>query len=316
MKILVIFTGGTIGSKLNNGWISPDAETKHALVENYRERGDKSVEFVTIEPYSILSENLSAEDINLLVKTVADGIEGDYDGIIVTHGTDTLQYSASALSCCFGSATVPVVLVSSNFPLDDERANGHLNFSAAVEFIKNRCGRGVFVVYKNKNDVVRFHVGASVLAHREADDSICSINDLEYAVLKDGKIEVTGKQAESTAMGVTELVESPKLLVINSFPADDYAYQLDGYNAVILRPYHSGTLNTSSKKLHAFCALAKSRKIPVFMVNAIPKENYESVKVLDELGIIPMFDETFASLYMRIWIAVSRGEAPISVVEK
>ena len=317
MKILVIFTGGTIGSKLNNGWISPDAATKHTLIEQYKSHFDSSVEFFIEEPYSILSENLSADDINLLIKTIGSGLCNDYDGIIVTHGTDTLQYSAAALSFCFGEDTIPIILVSSNLPLDDEKANGHENFSSAVEFIKTRQGKGVFVAYKNKNDIVRFHKGLELLAHREADDSICSINDNDYASVNNGKIEVAGKaESTHTPLGAFELVESPKILVISSYPGDEFAYRLDGYNAVILRPYHSGTLNTSNKKFKTFCESARENNIPVFMVNALPEENYESVKALDELGIIPMLNVPFISLYMRLWIAVSRGVTPISVLEK
>ena len=68
MKILVIFTGGTIGSCLKNGWISTDATTKYRLLDRYK--GGKDV-FDTVEPYSILSENLSASEINCLQKEIA-----------------------------------------------------------------------------------------------------------------------------------------------------------------------------------------------------------------------------------------------------
>lgn len=305
MKILVIFTGGTIGSRLNNGFISPDNDTKHALIEHYKETGDGSVEFVEMEPYSILSENLSADDINALLSSVDEGLRGDYDGIIVTHGTDTLQYSASALSLTFGDDTTPIILVSSNFPLGNEKANGHANFAAAIEFIKAKSGKGVFVAYKNKGDGVKFHRGRSVLAHGEADDSIFSICR-EYAEIKDGKIEILCRdEKKDVAMGVTKLVESPKILVIPSFPGDDYIYPVEKYNAVILRPYHSGTLNTSSEKLRAFCNKAKENNIPVYMVNARREDVYASVKALDELDIIAC-EEAFIGLYMRLWIEISR----------
>ena len=153
---------------------------------------------------------------------------------------------------------------------------------------------------------MKFHRGRSILAHGEADDSIFSICR-EYAEIKDGKIEVLCRDEKSvSAMGVTKLVESPKILVIPSFPGDDYIYPVEKYNAVILRPYHSGTLNTSSEKLRAFCNKAKENNIPVYMVNARREDVYASVKALDELKILPAFDETFAGLYMKLWIEISR----------
>ena len=144
MKVLVIFTGGTIGSQLSNGWISPDGHTKRELIRRYEEEYGNSVQFVTKAPYSILSENLSSKKINILVKTVLESLDGGYDGIIVTHGTDTLQYSAAALSLALGNECIPVLLVSGNYPLDDSRSNGHINFAAAVEFIKQKKGQRCF----------------------------------------------------------------------------------------------------------------------------------------------------------------------------
>ena len=105
-------------------------------LKKYSEISLDNTEFATLNPYTILSENLSSEHLNILTDTVVSNI-ALYDGIIVTHGSDTLQYSASALAYAVGCESVPVVLVSSNFPLEDERANGIYNFIGAVEFINN-----------------------------------------------------------------------------------------------------------------------------------------------------------------------------------
>ena len=89
------------------------------------------------EPYRILSENMNAGYVNRLADCVRKVMaRNDSEGIIITHGTDTLQYTAALLSYVFGTDCVPVLLVSSDFPLEDERANGMANFMRAVEFIK------------------------------------------------------------------------------------------------------------------------------------------------------------------------------------
>jgi len=64
-----------------------------------------------------------------------------YDGIIITHGTDTLAYTAAALSFYFNAIKIPILLVSSDYPLDDSKANGLDNFMCAVEFIRQKCGQ-------------------------------------------------------------------------------------------------------------------------------------------------------------------------------
>ena len=67
MKILVIFTGGTIGSKFVGDKIAPSADTKFALTENFLKNSFKNVSFEYAEPYFILSENLKAEHLNKLI---------------------------------------------------------------------------------------------------------------------------------------------------------------------------------------------------------------------------------------------------------
>ena len=93
MKILVIFTGGTIGSSIKDGWISTDSATKYALIEKYKENFGADISFETTEPYFLLSENLNADTLNLLIASVKSATEKNYDGIIITHGTDTLHFS-------------------------------------------------------------------------------------------------------------------------------------------------------------------------------------------------------------------------------
>lgn len=156
MKILVVFTGGTIGSCYNDGVISPDSNTRYKLIEMYKQNGG-CAEFDAISPYTVLSENLNGEYFNLLYNSVKENIN-NYDGIIVTHGTDTLQYTSAVLSYMFGFCNTPIVLVSANYPLESEKSNGLENFSAAVDFIKSGNNKGVFVAYKITASMPKFTV--------------------------------------------------------------------------------------------------------------------------------------------------------------
>ena len=51
-----------------------------------------------------------------------------YDGVIITHGTDTLQYTAAFTGYIMAGAQIPIVLVSANYVLEDVRSNGVDNF--------------------------------------------------------------------------------------------------------------------------------------------------------------------------------------------
>jgi len=308
MKILVIFTGGTIGSVLNDGWISPDGQTKKALISHYEKTYGNDICFATKEPYSILSENLCADNINQLVNAVKDELDAGFDGIVVTHGTDTLQYSAAALGFALGNCHIPVLMVSSNYPLDDDRANGHVNFAAAVEFIKSKAGKGVFAVYRNDNHSVYLHKALSLLTHSEGNDSLHSFGSKYFAKLTDEGFAVSENTDKFNEALDFTLCKHPQILVVNAYPGESYDYNLENYKAVILRPYHSGTLDTANEKFEQFCVSAAKKGIPVFVVNVKEGTTYASSKEFDNYKIVPLYSYSFVSAYMRLWIAISKNE--------
>lgn len=316
MKILVVFTGGTIESAVADGWISPASEMKYLLIEKYREITGDDMPFDTLTPYTILSENLCAENINSLIKCVSENIN-KYDGIIVTHGTDTLQYSAAALAYALGCNCNPVVLVSSNYPIEDERANGIYNFIGAVDFIKSEAGRGVFVSYKNSNENTKFHIATRILSHNECFDEIYSYDRQHYAEY-DGKIVILNPACRyvNTDSSVTDCVYDKKsgILVVTALPGDGYAYNISGYRAVIIKTFHSGSLNTASEALRTFCAEAKSMGIPVFVTGVHGGVTYESVKPYEEMGMNVLPLSSFPAVYMKLWLINSRKAIPVSLM--
>lgn len=306
MKISVIFTGGTIGTCIKDGWASIDNSAKYKLLNNFDYKKD-DVEFVTSSPYNILSENLSATELNLLQKEIQDNLSKDFDGIIVTHGTDTLQYAASAIEYAFNGCSVPIVFVSADYPLEDNRTNGYANFEAAVEFIKSKVKSGVFASYKNTDcNFTGIHIASRILQHRECDSNIYSTDGKPFAIYN-GNVVLNDIDVcnSKTGIGITNYVDNPNILCIESFPGNNYAYCLDNVNAVILKPYHSGTLDTSNGHFQDFCNKAKEKNVPVFLTNADYGTNYESSKFFDDLSIKTLPHATFISMYIKIWAAVS-----------
>lgn len=309
MKIAVIFTGGTIGSVVKGKWMSTDDSAKYMLIANYKKL-DSDTEFVTSSPYTVLSENISAKELNLLQKEVERNLEKDFDGIIVTHGTDSLHYTACALEYAFGNCEIPVLLVSSAYPLEDERENGNKNFEAAVEFIKSKKGKGVFVSYKNEKDTkTNIHIPTNMLQHSELSADIYSVTGKPFAEY-DGEIALLKgeEKAEEKPLGIVEYSENSGILVIDSHPGDSFGYSLDGVKAAILKPYHSATLDTANENLHVFCRKAKEKDIPVFVVGVKSGVAYESTKLFDNIGVTPLPYGTFVSAYMKIWAEMSIGK--------
>ena len=309
MRILVIFTGGTIGSSVQGGWISPDDVSQSKLINLYHQKmGDTGVQFSTLAPYTILSENLSANELNLLVDYLSKEAEKGYDGIIVTHGTDTLQYTAATLGYTLGDR-LPILLVSADYPLEDSRSNGLDNFLAAVHFLQARPQGGVYVSYKNVGaDRTDIHLATRLLAHAETCADLfslggpfASVDNQTGAVVYAPAISLSGGKG----LGQASLCAKPSILVLESRPETLYPDNLDGYQAVILAPYHSGTLNTASQDFQAFCKKAKQKGVPVFLVNANNGVTYDSLQSLQELGVIRLPLCAKIAIFVKCWLALS-----------
>ena len=313
MKILVIMTGGTIGSVISGEWIAPDEARSYVLIDHYlTKHPDTDVVFETVVPYTTLSEQLSHEHLNKLIACVREHKDNGYGGIIITHGTDTLQYTAAALGFVFGGESLPIVLVSSNYSLEDRRANGKRNFAAAVAFIRSQSGKGTFVSYKNPDGVTRLHRATRLLCHPETGEDVLSLSRSPYAVCEDDVIIKNTAYRRGDIGGAYEnasFCEDAGVLTISVRPGDMYAYDLDLVRAVIIRPYHSGTLNTKSDRFRTFCKRATEKNVPVFIVDvAGSPSRYESSKMFEELGLIVLPLSAYIPMYMKLWLAVSLGE--------
>lgn len=304
MKISVIFTGGTIGSCIKDDFIGVDSKMQYVLLKDYE--NDNEIAFETSSPYSILSENLSANELNLLQKKITEKLAGDFDGIIVTHGTDTLQYTSTAMEYIFGNAEIPIVFVSANYPLDNENSNGFANFKAAVEFIRAEISKGVFVSYKNQNELhTNIHIPSHIFQHNECDADIYSIDNSVFATYN-GHFTLKNTEYEiHKAVKSVEFKENSGILVVSSAPGQSYSFSLENVKAILIKSYHSATLNTSNESFVKFCKTASEKNIPVFVTGTKNGAGYESTRTYDELNIIPLPYGTFISAYIKIWIAIN-----------
>ena len=281
MKITVIFTGGTIACSNKNGALSPDGANSFTLIEMYRAEDD-SVEFAAGSPYFILSENLGAEHWDKLCGCIR-GVRGS-DGVIVTHGTDTLPYTAAYLGLKLGLCDVPVVLVSAAYPLSDSRSNGLDNFRGAVYFIRSGVGKGVFVSYKNNGENVRIHRAACVLPHMPFSDSVQSVRGNYFADIVGGDVVLNPGFCEDSFGDFSECGANGKVLWLRAHPGMVYP-PVDGIKAVLLEGYHSGTLPTAREDFRGFCAAAKEAGVPLYLTGSEEGFDYESKQAFDELGI-------------------------------
>lgn len=314
MKILFIFTGGTIGSINEQGVISAHKGGAYAIIAAYEKKYGIDFEYDVKEPYTEVSENNTGWHIRTLCGCVRDSLSEAYDGIIVTHGSDTLQYSAAALGYCAGLDTLPVCLVASNAPVEDEGSNALDNLHGAIRFIKSGAGRGAFAIYRNAKDGrVRVHRGTRLIGPKSYSDDLSSAGrsiygefDESFEFIKNSMFYEAPDAQEPFDPAVLS-DNNKEAQVLFSYPAMRYPQIDEDVKYIIFNTYHSGTLNTSSESAECFFAEAKRRGIPVYATGISDGAQYSSATRFAELGIIPLVGLSPVAAYVKLWFSYSSG---------
>jgi len=132
-KVLLIYTGGTIGMGINSETGALEPLDFNHLVSFVPEM---SAIQTTIDTYQftppIDSSDMSPQLWADLVRIIAERYD-NYDGFVILHGTDTMAYTASALSFMFENLTKPVILTGSQLPIGQLRTDGKENLLTSIE---------------------------------------------------------------------------------------------------------------------------------------------------------------------------------------
>ncbi len=301
-KIKLIFTGGTIGSLVNDNEISTNAETRSLLIEKSGENKDI---FEASFPLNILSENATPDDVLKMYDEIMLAMKDEQvEGIILTHGTDTLAFTAGYLSLLLQKCSKKVVLVSSNFPITYQYANGIINFKTAIEIVENEnFPNGVYVSYKNPCDnFVSIHLGSRIMEPSPFSDCFYSVQGLRYAKFQNGKFEFEntgiGKTYKNFEIDKTCWKIDKKILFIKPFIGLNYdLYKNSNFDCVVHELFHSGTANVNEKQdcmmynLLNFADFCNQNNKPLFVCNISKKDvNYNSTNIMLNKNIKFLFN--------------------------
>ena len=193
-KLVLIGTGGTIASYVDyrTGAVHPALSTSDMVnaVPEIREVANIDARVL----FSIFSENMDVHHWQELASAVADEINSGADGVIIPHGTDTMGYTAAALSFMLGDVGRPVVLVGAQRSSDRPSSDASSNLMACARFCTQSKRSGVYVVMHDTlgDDSFAVHFGTRVRKmHTSRRDAFHSINSLPAAHIgRDGKVEL------------------------------------------------------------------------------------------------------------------------------
>ncbi len=208
-RVFVVGTGGTIASRIDyeTGAVKPHLEARE-LVEAVPEAASYA-QIYAEEIMSVLSENMNPKLWERLVEEVARRIKEGYDGVVVAHGTDTMGYTAAALSFAFHRGLpVPVILVGAQRSSDRPSSDSAFNFTSAVLAASRAPFAEVAVVMHGvlSDSYALAHRGTRVRKmHSSRRDAFQSINTLPLAKIWPHKGEIEMLRDDYRRRGETEL---------------------------------------------------------------------------------------------------------------
>lgn len=322
-KILVVLTGGTIGSKVESKLIDVNPAAAYRLISIYNENYNSDTEFEVIQPLNVLSENITPAQWTVLCDTVSKIDCSKYEGIIITHGTDTLPYTSALIGLLYHHLPIPVVMIASNYALDDSRSNGLSNFRNAICLIKEGKAKGVFTVYENNEGISEVFLATRIVEADTYNDQFGCFGGVPFGQMIDEKLVLNQGPNNPTLDEVNQQKEQilsesfdfkNNVLVIKPHPGLNYRYfDLSMKPKAILHClYHSATACTDGGEYSLLEFIQKCRANGIdFYVTSFKNydaEMYASSKEILDLGAIPLINISAETAYTKLLILYNQNK--------
>ena len=312
----LVATGGTIVSKVEyttGGVVALESPVE--LLSNIPElKSFCNISEITI-PYTKMSEDLLGSDWQNLAAAVAKEVNRT-NGVIVTHGTDMLHYTAAALSFMLKDLTKPVIITGSQRSSDRGSSDAFMNIlcsarAALADFA------GVFVcMHGTPNDDYCLLIRGTKARkmHTSRRDAFRPINELPIAkVWPDGRVEVINQNYQKRADGkcTADTKFESKIGIVKTYPGAEPAL-LDwmvskGYRGIVIEAGALGHVPTESENSW-IPSIKKAVKKGVAVVVAsqsiygrVNANVYKHLRILfHEAGAIPAEDMTGETAYVKL----------------
>ncbi len=301
-KVTILSTGGTIASRVDyrTGAVRPalTASDLYSVVPELADVADIETHILL----SLFSENITQDNWTEIAQAVAKQISEGVDGVVIAHGTDTMGYTAAALSFALQDLPVPVVIVGSQRSADRPSSDAATNLLGAVLAASNGPFAEVVVAMHEttSDDHIAIHRGTKVRKlHTSRRDAFKSVNTMPIARIENRSISMLTndyqKRDSSRKLALKPKFEQ-KVALIKFFPGMDPSvidfYTEKNYRGIILEGTGLGHI---SKYCHQALKKAIQQGLVVAMTSQciwgrINMNVYYSGRDLQALGIIPLED--------------------------
>ncbi len=305
-KILIIQTGGTIAMSAKGEGVELDPEAWSETLYQRIEGLNELAEITTTPLFFEDSSDLNRTHWNELARCIEEHYDA-YDGFVILHGTDTMAFTASALSFSLINLSKPVILTGSQVPLSNIRSDARRNLINAVEIATTDINE-VAICF---ND----HVYRGNRATKTSIGDFDAFGSPNFPVLAEIGLEV--ELNKSPKSGELPLSVHPKfdnsVLVLNVFPSLNTNYlmalELSKLKAIIVRSFGSGNFPMKGESsLLPFFERCRDHGVIVVLLSqadydAVNLNKYPAGRAALKAGAISGADMTLeAALTKMMWL--------------
>ncbi|NQZ04931.1 asparaginase [Idiomarina sp.] len=320
-NIYVAYTGGTIGMKKSAQGYVPAAGHLSQCVENLPEFFREEMPHFDIHEYTPLmdSSDMTPSDWVRIARDIEQNYER-YDGFVILHGTDTMAYTASALSFMLQDLGKPVIVTGSQIPLSALRSDGQINLLNALYIAANYPINEVSLFFNN----TLFRGNRATKADANGFNAFSSPN---YPSLLEAGIQIKLNAGElstppSVPMSVAEMTPQP-IGVVMLYPGISHKLidnmMQQPVKALIIQSYGVGNAPQDKKLLDSF---KRGIEQGIIIVNCtqcfkgrVNMDGYATGNALAQIGIVSGNDMTIEAALTKLHYLLSQNLSRQAIIE-
>ncbi len=304
-KMLMIGTGGTIASKATDSGLQPQMDLSEIL--SYVPEVFQLCQVDTYQLCNIDSTNMSPKIWVSLAATIENNYNS-YDGFVICHGTDTMAYTAAALSYMVPDSPKPIVITGAQRPINREVTDSKTNLLDSFLYAASDTACGVQIVFNGK---VILGTRARK-THSKSFQAFSSINYPYLAIIQDKHlIQYIHQPKKDTPVFYHKL--NPKVCLFKLTPgvdSDILGYMLEKNDAVIIESYGVGGIPSSPENRYFDIIQDGTRKgKTLVMTTQVPNEGSDMAvymvgnELKSQVRIMEAYDMTSEAVVCKLmWI--------------
>ena len=322
-NILIIYTGGTIGMKKTEKGYSPVAGFLSQAISAIPDMKSEQAPSWDLHEMSPLldSSDITVKEWNKIASVISNAYD-KYDGFVVLHGTDTMAYTASALSFILDGLDKPVVLTGSQIPLSEIRSDGRDNLVTSLLIAADGIAREVCLYFSGK--LLRGNRAVKMSA-----DDFVAFDSPNYPHLADVGISIKYNLPAIRKYKAEKLVMQPlsnvPIGVLKVFPGIQFglfeSIMTEKLSGIVLETFGAGNIPSDSGALIPIIRRAFESGSIITVCSQCPSGTvalgaYETSSALKAAGAVSGMDMTTEAAVAKLYYLFSLGISGDEIKEK